>query len=502
VPLPPVEIGDVIAGKYTVEAIIGEGGMGVVVAARHLELDQRVAIKFLLPEIATQGTAAERFRREARSAARIRGEHVCRVLDVGTLPSGVPFLVMEHLEGCDLALELDRRGRLPLGEAVEYVLQACEGLAEAHAANIVHRDLKPANLFLAARADGSRRVKLLDFGVSKSLTDSGEGNHALTQTSSLVGSPLYMSPEQLSSSKSVDARSDIWALGAVLYELVAGKPPFNGESIPQLVHAVMNNKPASLEALDASLPRGIDAVVLRALQKQRDDRYPSVAELAKELAPFAPRHALLSVSRVSRLLASSEQRRASAAQGFAATESSDEPPQRASNAQGTPLAWSSEKRETRRRIGVGVVLALLSAAAVLLYLWRARTPEVAAPAHDAGDEVHVAAPAPAEPPTTRAAAATSPEPAPVEPEPSAPNEQPLPEPLPSEGATPAVAAPAPVELERAAPPSERRAASRRERATPAEAAAPPAPPTLPAPAPTAPREPPDKPGLSDFGGRR
>src|SRR5688500_4451427 len=227
-PGPPIGVGDRIADKYVVESIIGEGGMGLVVAARHVELDQRVAIKLLLPAIAELGTAAERFRREARSAARIRSDHVCRVLDVGSLPSGVPYLVMEHLEGCDLATELERRTRLPVAEAIEWVLQACEGLAEAHSVGIVHRDLKPANLFLARRSDGSKRIKLLDFGVSKALDDSGAGQHKLTQTSTLVGSPLYMSPEQLSSSRDVDVRTDIWALGAVLHELLSGKPPFSG----------------------------------------------------------------------------------------------------------------------------------------------------------------------------------------------------------------------------------------------------------------------------------
>src|SRR5262245_59379045 len=286
---PPVAIGDVIADKYTVERVVGEGGMGVVYAARHRELDQRVAIKFLLPEIAQQGMAAERFRREARAAARIRGEHVCRVLDVGTLAgSGIPYMVMEYLEGRDLANELERRVRLPPEEAVGYILEACEAVAEAHAAGIVHRDIKPANLFLATRSDGSRHVKVLDFGVSKSLVDSSSGQHALTVTSSVVGSPLYMSPEQLDSARDVDRRTDIWALGVVLYELLTGGTPFRGDSIPQLVTSVLHDQPPSFASCEVTAPDGLEAALARALAKQREQRYGSVAEFVSAIAPFAP----------------------------------------------------------------------------------------------------------------------------------------------------------------------------------------------------------------------
>ena len=298
---PPIAIGDVLAGKYVIERAIGEGGMGIVFAARHRELEQRVAIKFLLPEFAEQGMAAERFRREARAAARMRGEHICRVLDVGTLDTGIPFMVMEYLEGRDLASELDRRGQLPVEEAVGYVLEACEALAEAHVAGIIHRDLKPANLFLETRADGSRRIKVLDFGVSKLLLSLSE-NGALTKTSSLVGSPLYMSPEQLDSAKDVDARTDVWALGVVLFELLTGNTPFRGETIPQLVAAVLQDAPVRFPQLAVPLPPGLAEVVSRTLAKQRDKRYASVAELAQALAPYAPPSARESISRISRLL--------------------------------------------------------------------------------------------------------------------------------------------------------------------------------------------------------
>jgi len=283
----PVAIGELIAGKYRVERVLGEGGMGLVLAAQHCELGRRVAIKLLLPELAAVGMAAERFRREARASARIRGEHVCQVIDVGTHESGVPFMVMEYLDGRDLASELELRGRLPFAEAAAILLQACEAVATAHAVGVIHRDIKPANLFLERCADGTRRIKVLDFGVSKSLLDTQGGDQALTQTTSLLGSPLYMSPEQLDSAKSVDGRTDIWSLGVVLYELITGRTPFDGESIAQLVTAVLWATPRAVREFAPEVPPELEAVVARTLAKTRDERYASAAELAQALLPFA-----------------------------------------------------------------------------------------------------------------------------------------------------------------------------------------------------------------------
>src|SRR4051812_480796 len=213
-----VYAGQILGGKYRVDRVLGAGGMGMVVAATHLQLDERIAIKFLLPEALRNPEAVARFGREAKAAVKIRGEHVARVIDVGSFENGAPYMVMEHLDGRDLSSFIHERGAMPMSDAVDAVLQACEALAEAHALGIVHRDLKPANLFLTRRPDGTPSIKVLDFGISK-LTAPG-ADHSMTKTSAVMGSPLYMSPEQMTASRGVDARTDIWALGVVLYELL------------------------------------------------------------------------------------------------------------------------------------------------------------------------------------------------------------------------------------------------------------------------------------------
>jgi serine/threonine-protein kinase len=295
----PVREGDVLAGKYRIERVIGIGGMGVVVAATHMQLDQRVALKFLLPEALANKEVVARFAREARSAAKIQSEHVARVIDVGTLETGSPFMVMEYLEGRDLADVLRERGALPIEDAVGYVLQACEAIAEAHAASIVHRDLKPANLFLAGRADKRSIIKVLDFGISKSSSGKPE-DASLTRTSAIMGSPLYMSPEQMVSAKQVDQRCDIWALGVILYELVTGRPPFVAEAMTEIVAQILMQQPAPPDP--ASVKPELWAVIQRCLEKDPAKRFQNVGELAEAIAPFAPKAQRSSVERVSRVL--------------------------------------------------------------------------------------------------------------------------------------------------------------------------------------------------------
>lgn len=293
VPFP----GEVIARKYQVERVLAVGGMGVVVAARHRHLDQRVALKFLLPSEATQAEYAGRFLGEARAAVALRGEHVVRVLDVGTLDNGCPYMVMEYLEGRDLRAEINERGALPPSEAVGYVLQACEALAEAHALGIVHRDVKPSNLFKTRRPDGSVSIKVLDFGISKRVLGDASLDPKLTATRAVLGSPHYMSPEQVRSARTVDHRSDIWALGVTLHELVADDTPFFGDSLTALSAAIVADEPIPLRSQRPDVPEALEAIVLRCLAKHPDARFQSVGELAAALESLASGDALLSVQR-------------------------------------------------------------------------------------------------------------------------------------------------------------------------------------------------------------
>jgi serine/threonine-protein kinase len=286
-------VGDVLAGKYRVDKILGIGGMGMVVAATHLELDQRVAIKFMLPGSHESAETSARFLREAKAAGRLNSDHVCRVMDVGRFDNGAPYIVMEYLQGEDLGAVLRRRSPLRVSEAVDYILQGIEGIAEAHANGIIHRDLKPENLFLHKRNDGSPIVKVLDFGISKFAKGGGS-----TSTGDIMGSPAYMAPEQMESSTNVDQRADLWSLGVVLYRMVAGKAPFHGETLPLLCMHVVNDDPDPMSAVRGDLPDGFEAVVMKCLQKEPVDRYRDVGELAQALAPFGPKNATTSASRI------------------------------------------------------------------------------------------------------------------------------------------------------------------------------------------------------------
>ena len=289
--------GDILLGKYRVEEVIGIGGMGRVVKAAHLYLQQPVAIKILLQNMAESQSTVARFLREAQSTVKLRSEHIARVMDVGTLPDGVPFMVMEYLEGHDLNQILRHHGPQMPQAVVDLMLQACEGIAEAHALGIVHRDIKPSNFFVTHRPDGSNLLKILDFGISKTPAEVSE----LTGTQTVVGTPTYMAPEQMKTARSTDPRSDIWSMGVVMYQLLAGRPPFEAETYAALVLMVGHDPPAPLHV---PVPAGLRDIVWRCLEKDPKNRIQNVGELAKMLAPYAsdPLSAQQSADRAMRIL--------------------------------------------------------------------------------------------------------------------------------------------------------------------------------------------------------
>jgi serine/threonine protein kinase len=321
-----VQKGDLLAGKYRIDDVIGEGAMGVVVSAWHIDLEQRVAIKFLNPVLAQREDAVERFLREGRAVVRIESEHVARVLDVGRLEGAEPYLVMEYLEGQDLAAALQQRGALPIVEAVTYLQQACEAIAEAHAVGVVHRDLKPANLFLVDRGAEGYRVKVLDFGISKSLATVERAT--LTNTSVVMGSPLYMSPEQLRSTRDVDEKADIWALGVILYEMLTRREPFVAATLPQLCALILEASPTPLRSVRPEIPVALERVVLQCLEKAPSARFSSVAELSLAVAPFGSSSAVASAERAARSL-----RRTGPRLGLGPDQKSSAPPLSISQAQ-------------------------------------------------------------------------------------------------------------------------------------------------------------------------
>src|SRR5688572_5383948 len=296
-------VGQVLSGRFRVEHVIGVGSMGVVLAAKHLELDERVAIKFIRSEMQQVPGVLSRFAREAKAAVTIKSEHVAQVFDVGTAEGIGPYIVMEYLEGRDLGAMLEMEGRLSIRRAVHYVMQACEALAVAHSSGITHRDIKPENLFLTQKGD-LELVKLLDFGISKAaLTGKvfgGELSGAEAQC--LLGTPLYMSPEQIRAAAEIDHRTDIWSLGAVLYELITARPAFVADSVRQVWTRILETSPTPLAAHCPEAPPALQAVIDRCLEKDPAHRFQNVAELAIALLPFAPSRARLYAQRASSIL--------------------------------------------------------------------------------------------------------------------------------------------------------------------------------------------------------
>jgi serine/threonine-protein kinase len=418
--------GELLAGKYRVERTLGVGGMGVVVAARHIELDERVAVKFLLPHVPPHGEPVARFIREARAASKIKSEHVVRVYDVGRLENGAPYIVMEYLDGCDLAQLVDRHGPLSVHDAVSYVMQACEALASAHALGIVHRDLKPANLFLTTSADGTPKLKVLDFGISKISQSDGEsdGSYGLTSTATIMGTPSFMSPEQLRSTRDVDGRADIWSLGAILYALLAGTPPYEGESNADVSAKIIRDDPPPLRSVRPDASEAMEKIVQKCLAKKAANRYADVSELANALAEVGNDGAKSAAVRVARV-----------ATAIAPTLRSNAPPPVVPKAGSTPDArtpttdnptrtassWGESKppaEETKRRaIPLGAILFIAAAIAALAALGISRVDAPSAPA---------AAPPPTIPIPIATSIATSPSPSPSPSSSSSPTTSPSP----------------------------------------------------------------------------
>jgi eukaryotic-like serine/threonine-protein kinase len=386
------QAGEVVGGKFVIERVLGVGGMGVVVAAHHNHLDKTVAIKFLRRDAAKDELAVSRFLREARAVTVLQSEHVVRVMDAGRLDDGLPYLVMEYLSGLDLDQMLAQRGQLPLEEAVEYLLQSMEAVADAHAAGIVHRDLKPSNLFVTMRADGSPLVKVLDFGISKAFDTTGANQVSLTATSMTLGSPLYMSPEQVRSSKTVDARTDIWALGIIAYELLAGVQPFEAETVTGLCAKIVADEPPPLRSIRPDVPPGFEAVVLRCLEKNPAARYPSVVDLAAALRPFASPEGLASVARITRTGGGLKPTLASAAGRVSSTDARSSTPHDSTVGYAETVAsWQSAERRGKQVKTASVATAVLLAMALLALVagrrpWSASgsAPRASSPAADPG----------------------------------------------------------------------------------------------------------------------
>jgi len=400
-------VGDTF-GKYRVVRIIGQGGMGAVYEAEHVRLGQRVAIKVLLPRFLDKPEIVGRFEREARAASQIRGTNVARVIDVDVSESGTPYMVMEYLEGHDVSQELALRKRLPVDEAVDIVLQACAGMSEAHGLGIIHRDLKPSNLFVCTEG-GARTVKILDFGISK-ITH--ETDSALTATETSMGTPLYMSPEQIRSAKHVDARADVWALGIILYELLTGRPPFTGGATA-VAAAIVADELTPLRTFRAELPAALERVVQRALEKQASARYADVGSLAMALLPFASEAARGKVTSdsgqfpritVGAGLAPSMDASPTVPAGSEAT-------QLAPAAEGVTAApWTASEVRSPRRSNTLVLFALPAAALAAIAGWALLgrsppEPPPKLPATSASSTVEMSAPAPS--PSPKAVASVS-----------------------------------------------------------------------------------------------
>jgi len=284
-------IGKVLDGRYQIERLLGEGGMGAVYEATHTGTGRHVAIK-LIQQIALGDTDVfARFQREARASSAADTRHIVEVLDSGRdRDTGLPYMAMEMLKGEDVGAYIARKGPMRIGLALRVVAQACIGLAKAHHADVVHRDIKPANLFLTEEEDEEVIVKILDFGIAKVRPKTpleGEGL-ALTQTGRLLGTPLYMSPEQAQGAKDIDQRSDLWSLGAVMFETLTGAPPFDAENLGRLILAICSKPVRAPSSISPGISPDIDAIVLKAMKLEREDRYANADAMFDELMKLLP----------------------------------------------------------------------------------------------------------------------------------------------------------------------------------------------------------------------
>jgi serine/threonine-protein kinase len=281
----PVAPGQIVGGKWRIVRLIGRGGMGAVYEAQNTAIGKRAALKFVDAEFARNPEIAARFQREAEAASLVESAHIVHVFDSGTSDDGIPYIVMELLRGEDLRTRLRRFGRLPPQEAAHIVAQTLRGLIRAHEAGIVHRDLKPDNIFLVDRDDDPLFAKIVDFGISKVTRrpTEGVGTGTLTRQGVVLGTPFYMSPEQAQALPDVDERTDLWALGAILFECLAGKPPFAGDAYEQIIVAICTADAPDLMAIDPSIPASLAAVAHRALTRDRAKRFGSAKEMLEAL---------------------------------------------------------------------------------------------------------------------------------------------------------------------------------------------------------------------------
>lgn len=471
---PPVGHGDIVGGKYRIEQLLGSGGMGHVVSAVHVQLDQRVAIKFMRDEHLNDGDAVKRFEREARAASRLKSMHAARVVDVGTLDSGSPYMVMELLEGVTLRALMKQRGRLECEEAAALIAHACEAIAEAHSLGLVHRDVKPTNLFITRTATGKPLLKVLDFGIVKAIdADATNEEATLTKTHVPVGSPKYMAPEQVTSSKTVDRRADVWGLGACLFEMTTGQAPFRADNLLELGAKIVHEPVAEVRNLRPDMDPELSAIIHRCLQKNPDHRYADAGELARALEDYVGRP-----TSSPRMLSPLEMTTTPSAPMVAATPVGFAPPPPAlqrvddtGGSRGTNVAWgeTAGRRPTPHYVAIGLaasgLVAVIGSVLVVLAV-RGRNPTTT---HATPASASVAIGEPAPPITT-----------PVPP----PVAAPVPSPEPAPAAQPAVAAAPTVATPATAPspsPSPAPAPS------PSPAAAPIAPPAPPATTATAAR---------------